>query len=171
MSKVITKIEDRDRGFAKIRDMLNALPEESVFAGILDPHGSGTTPTFIDRRTGEPLPGNETVAHLFSYHEFGSGVPKRSVLRRGFDSKRVGAGNLARRSLSQAIARRAGAKVTRQKMGEFYVKTFFKLIEKRKLKPLAPATKADPGRDKNYIPLWDTGQIISNLRWKESADE
>lgn len=157
-------VKNVDRGYDAIRDAVASLDGVEVIAGSIGTGGSGSTQTFISRKTGKPLEGNEPVATVFSWHEFGSGVPERSVLRRVFDNNPRSAPGSIQKSLNVMIRDRGRAATVTREAGEFYVKRFRKTIREGKvLKPLAAATKADPGRNTRYIPLWDTGQIVSSL--------
>lgn len=150
-----------DRGYDKIRDALASLDGVEVIAGSIGTGGSGSTQTFMDRRTGKPV---APVATVFSWHEFGNGVPERSVLRRVFDNNPRSAPRAIQKSLNKMIRDRDRPTTVTREAGEFYVKKFRKTIREGKvLKRLSKATKSDSGRNPKFIPLWDTGQIVSSL--------
>ena len=127
--------------------------------------GPAASAPFIDRKTGDEV---GTVAGMLAVHEFGWGPPERPILRITLDANRQ-----TFRPAAEAIGRAAlhgRARILNAAMGigEGQSRSLRDMFFQNQLRPLAQATKDDPGRDSRHIPLVDTEQILGSISFRVS---
>lgn len=163
MSVRLAKTEGR--ALERVTKALAALDQIGVAVGSQG-EGGGPSPQHRDRRGRF----GETCATILRRHEFGLGVPERSVFRAYLAAHA--------RELTQAAAKatRAVARgeilpdAVAEQVGEHAVAGLRERILERIPPPLAESTLADPRRDQAGIPLSDTGQLIASIRWARTVD-
>lgn len=146
------KVTDRDKGFAAlIRRIAKSDKPVSITVGFHDAEGGATTA------------GGKTVLEIATMHEYGLGVPMRSMIAAWFD---------ANEAKNEEVLRKLGAMVVKGKLtpeqgleqaGLLMVADVQARITGGIEPPNAPATIAKKG---SSTPLVDTGQMKSAIRHK-----
>jgi len=156
----------RDLGVGAVRAASEATDGKAVAFGSTGPKASAL---FIDGETGELT--NTSVAGLLGTHEFGIGVPERSVIR-GYTA---GKPPEIRGAVKATFREVVNGKVPTSQIGrtgEIAVKGLRKRIEKRIPPPLADVTKENRRRPSELSrgledkPLKDTEQILGSLGFR-----
>lgn len=106
------------------------------------------------------------VATILAIHEYGVGVPERSVIREWV----AGNADVLRRAHSTGTQRELAGRGTREDTYKSVGKAASEGLQRRIRNfippPLSPRTMANPDRDPRGIPLWDTGQILDSLGYE-----
>lgn len=108
------------------------------------------------------------IAALIAWHEFGIGVPARPWVRSTFATRKTD----LQRVIAQQIQRMIGTKgkhdtkASQAALGKFAIESMRRQLRSRVPPPLSDKTKANPDRDRKYIPLLDTGQIERSIEWR-----
>lgn len=135
---------------------MKAIQDLRVTFGPMGPNG-GPAPQHGDS--------GMTSAEILKIHEFGLGVPERSVIRWVQKAKRRELLAAVRKGVKNAIDKGWGPDQVAKLLGELAVKLMRERILSRIPPPLAESTLTNPKRDKRGIPLLDTEQILNDLGW------
>lgn len=159
----LTRTEGRK--LERVELALAALDEVGVAVGS---QGEGGTPSPQHRdRRGRF---GETCATILRRHEFGLGVPERSVFR----AYLAGHAREISRRVADATRVVATGRVTPDQAAAAIGEATAEGLRERVLEgippPLAESTLADPKRNPSGIPLFDTGQLVASIRWSRTVD-
>lgn len=104
------------------------------------------------------------VATILSFHEYGLGVPERSVLRAWTDeNKRSTIGDAFRTGVLSQFSGYGSTADTLDRIGKVATEGMQRRVRGFVPPPLSPVTMANPYRDQRGIPLLDTTQILESL--------
>lgn len=106
-----------------------------------------------------------TSAQLLKIHEFGIGVPERSVVRYVKAAHRDKIADAFKHAVVQVITRGWGPDQVAEYVGDIVVELMRQRIESGIPPELAASTRANPDRDPRHIPLLDTEQLYRDLAW------
>lgn len=162
------EIEDRDLGWRAIADAVQALDGRSVLVGSTGPEAAAP---YVDPESGRE--NDFHVALLLSWHEFGIGVPERSVVRAWADERPR---EFKDRTLVAPFAKAldsAGDGVGElEGVGETLSKSMRTRLEAGISPGLSSATIANRdrpselARDGRELPLLDSLQILGSLTFR-----
>lgn len=142
------RIHDDRSGWDKVKGASKALDALKIQAGIF-------------REAGSPPEGPELpVAAVLFFHEYGHGVPERSVIREGVRVRVRMIEEAYAKHTANVLAGKIGAIQAAGQIGELVAELFRKRIRDRIPPPLDPATIRRKG---STMPLIDTGQLIQSL--------
>lgn len=150
------QLRDRDQGYKKRLDALRAA------AGGDSSTGRGGVLVGIrgDKAAATHKGSDLDLVTIASFHEFGIGVPERSIIRAWVDEEREKITDLIRR----AARAMAAGKVTRAQALELVGAKCVAMVQARIKRGIAPAlsaaTVAEKGSD---VPLIDSGQLWSSI--------
>ena len=156
----------RDLGVGAIRSASKATNGKAVAFGSTGPKASDL---HIDGETGEV--GDISVAGLLGAHEFGIGVPERSVIRAYVASQPSELKGAVKATFREVVnGTTPSSSITRT--GELAVKGLRKRIEQRIPPPLEASTltarerESELSRGSEGKPLKDTEQILDSLGFR-----
>lgn len=150
---MVAKLERTVGPGRRVVAQLAALDGASVEVGVID-----TTERYIDENGKPGLP----IATILAFHEFGLGVPQRSVIRATLASRRA---ELAQRATVAAAQVVGGRSVERavEEVGRWLSRAFVRRIEEGLTPPLARST-LEKGHRISHLPLLKSGQIRQFVR-------
>lgn len=110
-----------------------------------------------------------TVATVLSFHEFGAGVPERSVVRAWADENHAALGDAFQTGVLEQLSGFGSPQATLSRIGKIAAEGMARHLRASIPPPLAESTLANPDRNPNGIPLLDTGQILGSLDFEVDA--
>lgn len=146
----------------KMLTRLAELGRFSLEVGAMGP-GGGPSPRYIDEHGKPGLP----IATILFFHEFGLGVPRRSVIGATLASKRS---ELQQRAMVAAARVAGGVSPERalEQVGRWLGGAFVRRIEAGIAPPLSAETLARTPNRIARVPLLNTGQVrelVRSIRW------
>lgn len=157
------RIEDRDHGYAALRDRLDHIRASRISVGLHAKEGQ-------EAHRGEAVNAKSpvTVLDIGTWAEFGIGQPERSWLRAWYDATNTKSREEIRTMLKAIVAGRISAEAGLNQLGARFVGEIQARIAQGIPPPNAPSTIAKKG---SSTPLVNTGQFRSSITWSVEFGE
>lgn len=151
------EVKDTDRGWEAVVSAFDDSPGASV------KFGSVGAAAAADHISNDGKPSGMTTAGILAVHEFGVGVPERSVVRVWVDSNHAALGDAFRTGVLDQLSGNGTTEKTLDRIGKVGAEGMRRRIRGFIEPALSARTQADPNRDPRMIPLYDTQQIIDSI--------